>query len=209
MRLIDLTGRRFNRLLVLSKSSEIKGKHIRWVCLCDCGVEKIIGGLNLRAGKTQSCGCYHRERAIEANTTHGMRRTPIYLSWREAIKRCKNKNSEKFPRYAGRGIKVCEAWQTFEGFYEDMGPSWFEGGTIERINNDGNYESSNCKWITLGEQTKNRSISVFLDTPWGRLNAADVSRKIGISHAALHIRMKRWPKERWLEPNHIYPVSPR
>jgi hypothetical protein len=81
-----------------------------------------------------------------------------------------------------------------------MGPTWFKGATLERKDNNGNYEPSNCIWISKAEQTKNRSICVFLDTPWGRLNAADVARKVGISHATLHIRMKRWPRERWLEP---------
>lgn len=151
---VDETGKRFGRLIVLESAHKNKWGNLYWRCLCDCGKEKMILGKSLRNGDTLSCGCYcadiHRARA-----THGMARRGevkgMYQSWANAKHRCSNPNAKAYPRYGGRGIKVCARWQTFENFKEDMEEGWSPGMTIDRIDSNGNYEPGNCQWLTLEE----------------------------------------------------------
>lgn len=127
----------------------------RWLCRCDCGKTKIIRGLSLRTGKTKSCGCTH----YAAITKHGHNgtkgKTRTYHSWDAMIQRCTNPKAGKWPYYGARGIKVCAQWRDYRQFLADMGECP-PGLTIERINNDGNYEPSNCKWATMAEQSTNK-----------------------------------------------------
>ena len=156
MKKIDLTGRRFGRLVVVGEAGRTKRGKITWECLCDCGKTTVIIGDNLRSGNTLSCGCYGREVVRYANTTHGMARTREYNIWEGMKNRCQNKTHPDYPNYGGRGIKVCSRWMSFENFFFDMGVS--HGLSIDRINNDGNYEPSNCRWATASEQNLNRRI---------------------------------------------------
>lgn len=132
-----------------------------WVSLyeCDCGNKKLCFDSNVRLGKTTSCGCYQKKRIKETNTTHGMCELPEYSVWCTMKARCSNPNSEKWPDYGGRGIKVCERWMKFENFIFDMGrrPS---GTSIDRINNNGNYEPKNCRWATPLQQRHNQRRTV-------------------------------------------------
>lgn len=150
----DLTGKRFGRLIVVSRSENIN-RHKTWLCRCDCGVEKIIGSSNLIGG-TKSCGCLKRETIINIFTTHGMTKSPERMSWKAAKARCFNKNSDKYRDYGGRGITMCSRWvNSFQNFYDDMGVRP-PGTSLDRIDNDGNYEPGNCKWSTPKEQQRNR-----------------------------------------------------
>ena len=122
-RFVNLTGRRFGRLLVLGYHGKSHHSKSTWVCLCDCGVKRVIVGGSMMTGLTQSCGCYLLQRITEAKRTHGKSGTLDYNLWVVMISRCENKNFEAYRYYGARGIKVCKRWRdSFENFIADMGP---------------------------------------------------------------------------------------
>lgn len=149
----DITGQRFGRLTVISIHKRCdKSLHAQtyWLCKCDCGAHKIVGKRNL-GRNTNSCGCLWWDTFV----THGQTKTPEYRAWESMHQRCRNPQNKAYKNYGGRGISVCNRWLKFENFIADMG-SRPKGYSIERIDNDGNYEPSNCKWIPLRDQAKNQ-----------------------------------------------------
>jgi hypothetical protein len=148
----DLTGKTFGRLQVLSPHEKVKNKTTIWLCKCSCGVIKTVRGSDMVQGKTQSCGCL----ALENRTSNGgLSGTGIYNSWKSMLNRCENKNDPAYRNYGARGITVCDRWHDTSLFVEDMGPRP-EGTSIDRIDNDGNYEMSNCRWADNYQQNSNR-----------------------------------------------------
>ena len=165
-RLIDLGGQRFGRWRVVGPHPERmrygRRRHavaVLWQCVCDCGEQRLVFGSNLRAGYSKSCGCLKREQTIKRSTKHGHARrgnhTSIYDRWVSMRQRCFDPGHPCYPDYGGRGISICDDWRSFENFYADMLDPPL-GLSIDRINNDGNYEPSNCLWASASVQVRNR-----------------------------------------------------
>lgn len=172
-RLIDLSNRRFGRLLVIERVNSDNPKVPMWLCKCDCGNTKVISGAHLRNGTAKSCGCIRKEhgRAVGLvygkqldNRTHGMKGTRLYNIWQGMKARCLNSNDPAYPRYGGRGISICYEWQTsFESFRDwALANGYSDTLTIDRINNNGDYAPSNCRWVTPKEQANNRRNNHFV-----------------------------------------------
>lgn len=153
-RTVDLTGKRIGSRIVLGRAGTDKAGQVLWNCRCDCGAEMIVRGGDLRSRHSLRCLRCH-----QGNLQHGhnrtARRSPTYQSWVGMLTRCTNPNSTKYQDYGGRGIAVCERWLTFDNFLADMGERPV-GKTIDRMNNDGNYEPGNCRWATDAEQRANK-----------------------------------------------------
>lgn len=199
----DLTGQKFNKWTVLERAENSASRNrVMWLCRCDCGVERVVVRHSLTAGISKSCGCHSREVTRALLTTHGMTKTPLFSIWKGMRTRCHNPNSKAWPDYGGRGIGICERWDKFALFYEDMFPSYSEGMTIERINNEIGYQPDNCKWVPKSEQSKNRRSVIYIDTLQGRMSISDAARLAGVSWFCMDNRAKKkWPIEKMLIPS--------
>ena len=159
----SLIGQRFTRLLVIADAPSRRfpcGKMFHYsLCLCDCGNKKEVLNSHLRTGKITSCRCLWKEVMRRANLVHGHAlekgAAPIYSTWCKMMERCTNPLRKEFKNYGARGIRVCERWREFENFLADMGEKP-TGLTIDRINNNGNYEPGNCRWATQVQQQRNK-----------------------------------------------------
>ena len=150
----DLTGQKFGRLTALSPTNKRSGSgSVIWRCRCVCGNTHETSSHSLILGHCRSCGCLQLELA-RAQFTHRMSRSKIYHIWASMIQRCENPKNPRFKDYGGRGIKVCKKWHSFENFYEDVGDKP-ENRSLDRSDNDGNYQPENCKWSTSKEQAQN------------------------------------------------------
>lgn len=196
----DLSGQRFGRLLVLGYAGSVK-KKAQWLCECDCGQTKIVGRGSLLSGNSQSCGCLHNELLSQQSTTHGLSHSaPEYNSWANMLTRCTNPNYKQYEDYGGRGIKVCERWREFESFYADMGAKPAPEYTLDRIDVDGDYEPSNCRWATPLEQANNARSNIPLTHNGQTMNLTEWAREMGIKKITLYDRIHKlgWSVERAL-----------
>jgi hypothetical protein len=176
---IEMLGRRFGRLLVVARDGS-DACAARWKCVCDCGSICTTRGTALRGG-VQSCGCLTRERSREKgkNATHGLSKTIEHMTWLGMRNRCNNPRQPKYENYGGRGITVCERWDSFENFLADMGKRP-PGMTIDRIDNNGNYEPSNCRWADRQTQSSNRRSNIYVRLGDERVTLAEATRRLGI-----------------------------
>lgn len=160
-----LIGKKFNRLTVIEEG-EKRGNFQYYLCRCECGEIKNVRMYDLLNNATKSCGCLRRETILTQSKTHGMSGTRFYNIWSDMKQRCQNKNNVNYKNYGGRGVNICERWQKFENFKEDMYESYLKHvkkhgeteTTIDRINNSGNYEQNNCRWATKKVQSTNRRL---------------------------------------------------
>lgn len=190
-KVIDLTGIRFGRLVVVSKI-ESSSRQKQWNCLCDCGKEKVFYATNLKSGKSQSCGCMRTEMIIERSLKHGNRgkgqTTREYEVWCSMISRCESKSDTSYHNYGERGIKVCDRWRSsFENFLADMGKRPSNKHSIDRIDVNGDYEPTNCNWTTVEVQRQNRRI---LKSNTSGVNGVYLNKN-GKYHAQIRVNNKR------------------
>jgi hypothetical protein len=193
-RIVDLTGQRFGRLVVLNLAAD-SSRNAKWVCLCDCGQQSVSYSPNLKNGKARSCGCLRRELPKLTKTKHGHKpatgASTEYEIWSGIIRRCLNPSSSSYPRYGGRGISVCERWRKFENFLEDMGPRP-PGLTIDRLNNDGHYEPSNCAWRSYKDQARNKSGNRRLTLASGEsITLREVCERFAITEKTLRYWLRK------------------
>jgi hypothetical protein len=200
MRKIDLTGRRFERLTVIGEAEPDKNGHARWNCRCDCGEEKTILSTHLVRGSIRSCGCQRAKR----RTKHKQSRTKLYKVWEEMKQRCNNQNNASYSNYGNRGISVCPEWQDdFQVFYDwAMENGYADGLQIDRINNDGDYEPGNCRWVTKKENLRNKRQSVFIEYHGQMHTVAEWAKITGIHRNTIanRIRAGKTPEEIFKQP---------
>ncbi len=207
---IDLTGRRFGRLIVISLAPKRSPKTSHWNVRCNCGKEFVTWGGSLASGETQSCGCLKVETAGLQSLKHGCASgdvTPEYKTWAGIKRRCYNVKTKDYQRYGGRGIKVCDRWlESFENFLEDMGQRPSDQHSIDRHpDNNGNYEPGNCRWATIEEQARNRR-STKLITLWGFTGTqGQIVERFGISAATLRGRVNRGRMDMYSQSPEVLP----
>jgi hypothetical protein len=204
---IDLEGRRFGRLVVLGYLPRQDGDlHIHWICRCDCGALTKPTTNKLRQQSTISCGCYAREERRKRGFHYGRntKLIPEYGIYSKMRGRCLNQNDAGYPDYGGRGIKICERWlhgngsfRGFECFLQDMGARPSRKHSLDRINNDGNYEPNNCRWTTSKYQARNRRSNRYVLVGCERMALSEACERLGLDFDVMNDRMKRgWSFER-------------
>jgi hypothetical protein len=192
-----IIGEKFGRLLVVARKERRK-RFIYFLCRCDCGTEKIIRADCLYTGNTTSCGCFLRENRGQSQRTHGMsatHRTVEYDAWAHMIRRCHTPTTHNYANYGGRGISVCERWRySFENFLADMGERPSPKHSLDRRDNNGNYEPANCRWATPIEQGNNTR-KVRLITYKGKTQSVSAwTRELGFPRETLRKRIATgWP----------------
>jgi len=190
---IDI-GDRFSRLKVIAITKN-KDNRTRYKCECDCGNVVCVEARFLFNGDSMSCGCFARETFIKRNTKHGGSKTRVYKIWEGMKARCNNSNNPSFEYYGKRNISICDEWEKeFMNFYSwAMSNGYRDDLTIERINNDGNYEPSNCKWATPKEQNNNTRHNRIVEYEGNKFNLTQLSEKYNIPFSVLKHRLnKNW-----------------
>jgi len=188
MRIIDLTGQRFTRLVVVGRApnKSEKDTNARWHCRCDCGRMCIAYGQDLRREKFKSCGCLNAERIYK----HGQSRTKEYRTWLTMRQRCENPMNGAYKQYGGAGVTVCERWMSYEAFREDMGPAPTPRHTIDRIDGTKGYEPGNCRWATYAEQNRNLKRNVVVEIDGVRKVLADWCDHYGSNRKSVAARIR-------------------
>lgn len=182
----DIRGIKVGRLTVIS-FSEIRKGNAFWVCDCECGQSKIIASSSLKSGDTRSCGCIRKERLKK----HGLSSHPAYNNYTHMMDRCYNPENERWERYGGRGITVCDRWHDPKNFIEDMGDGWKNNLSLERKNNDLGYSPENVIWATRKTQSNNTSRCNILELDGVCLNVTQWAEKLSIDRDILFCRLKR------------------
>lgn len=200
MKSIDLTNKRYDRLIVLGKAGR-KGEKVMWKCQCDCGNIVYVQTCNLNAHRVKSCGCLKDEKLIERSTKHNQRHTKLYEVWKSMKQRCSNPNNKAYKNYGGRGIKVCDEWKNdFFPFYQwSMQNGYKDTLTIDRINVNGNYEPSNCRWVDRETQANNTRVNHYITFNNKTLTITQWARLMKVNKNLLYNRFKKgWSIEKAL-----------
>lgn len=192
MKALNLIGSRFGKLTVIERVENDAHGHSRWRCKCDCGNDTVVIGYELKNGHIKSCGCYRSENLNDFNRTHNLSKHPLYRVWKAMRNRCNNPNNTAYERYGGRGIKVCDDWNSdFKPFYEWAVSNGYEKGlTIDRIDNDGNYCPENCRWVSYATQNTNKRNIRMITFNGKTQNMKEWANELGIPYKmfAKHIK---------------------
>lgn len=191
--IVDLTGQRFGKLTVI-EFAEVRNKRSFWKVKCDCGNEKIVRNDTLKV--IVSCGCVKKEQDIAnlhyGENNHGMTKHKAFVTWCNMMNRCYSEHNTFFKHYGGRGIKVCEEWHDVKKFCKWADETGYRKGlTIERIEVNGNYEPSNCKWITMDEQALNKRNTFYCEIDGEKIPAVKLAKEYGIPSKTIKRRYKR------------------
>jgi hypothetical protein len=201
----EMPGKTFGRLTVLSLAYVAHPWNAMWLCRCECGNTKVIANSSLVRGATRSCGCLLREVSYARCYRHGRTRTPEHKAWQAMLRRCKP-GSATASLWGDRGITVCDRWRSFKNFLADMGPKP-PGTSLDRIDNGGNYEPSNCRWATKLQQANNTRTNRRCTYEGETLTLAEWAERTGFPYNLLRDRIhKGWPIE---EAINIPPCGPR
>lgn len=214
----DLVGRKFGRLTAIERDDRfVNGKKIvYWKCLCDCGREHSVRVYSLLNSAVRSCGCFQRESAAKRSLKHGIyagmrNKEPSFMTtWRGMLYRCEKPTFPAYKNYGGRGIRVCDRWrlgdgerQGFECFRDDMGPKPTSSHTLDRIDNEGNYEPSNCRWASRREQGLNTRVNHHVTLAGRRVTLTEAAESTGIPYNVLQGRLKNgWDEAKALATPH-------
>jgi len=191
----DLIGLRFGRLVVKKRDGKDKFGYVTWLCKCDCGNETVVRGSFLKSGTTQSCGCLKKENAL----THGGSQTRLYRIWHGIIRRTEDSKRKEYANYGGRGISMCQEWRNdFAAFREwALNNGYSDDLSIDRIDNNGDYTPSNCRWVSKYEQANNRTDTRYLTLNGITKSVREWADETGIPYARLKKRMRLgWPDEK-------------
>ena len=209
----DITGVRFTRLVALHITRKTEHNGNMWLCRCDCGTVKEVVYGAIISGSTKSCGCLQKERSREnglalvvlnaatraerkkADTRDPLLLEKTYNSWRGMKERCQNPNNNHWHIYGAKGIIVCEKWQTFDGFFQDMGLKP-KGLSLDRIDSNGNYEPGNCRWATPSQQSRNTERNIWIEWQGRRQTFKDWATELGLYERGLAYRIERWGLEK-------------
>lgn len=201
--MIDLVKQKFGRLTIIRYYGQNKWNNYLWLCLCNCGKDKIVRNSHLINGEIKSCGCLKTEKTKQRMMTHGHTKnnkwSGVYQSWSNMITRCTNSSSNEYKNYGGRGITVCQRWLKFENFLKDMGERP-RGHQIDRINNDKGYYLKNCRWTTPKQQARNRRTNRLITFNGKTKCLANWAEDFNISQSRLRQRLYRdnWSMKRAL-----------
>lgn len=205
---IDLVGKKFGRLSVVKRVENNHNGDTMFLCLCDCGNYTKVSSPNLRRNHVKSCGCVKKETSPTWRTKHGLTDSRIHKTWSAMKQRCFNKNCNAYPTYGGRGITVCDEWKNdFLAFYNwAIAHGYSDTLTIDRIDPNGNYEPSNCRWIEIKKQCDNRRNTLRLEYNGETHTIGEWSKIVGVSESTLRSRYytRRWPVEKVL----FTPINP-
>lgn len=181
----NLKGFQFGSLTVLELGRS-KGNGAVWLCQCKCGNQKEIRASDMVEGKVNSCGCEHRQRIAKANVTHGMTKTRTYRIWGAMRNRCNKIHQD----YSCRGITYDEKWDDFNNFIADMGEAP-DNMSLDRIEPNGNYNKSNCRWATQDTQANNKRSSVFIEWNGKKQTVSQWAKELNMNHYTLRSRLKK------------------
>ena len=189
----DLTNQKFNMLTAIEKVGVSPRGEAIWKCHCDCGNSTEVIGTLLTHSKIKSCGCLRKASGeLNSNHKHGMHNTRIYRIWSSMKKRCTNSKDEHYPNYGGRGITVCPEWMEFEPFYNwAITHGYADNLTLDRKDNDGNYEPGNCHWTTPKGQANNRRNTLHITVNGVTKNATDWAKTIGVGRTTIGRHIKK------------------
>ena len=178
-------------MLVLKRDADSKRLKYKWVCQCDCGNIISVSGYDLRRNHSKSCGCLKHDGLANPSYKHGLSGTKLYSSWTNTQRRCTDKTDKHYKNYGGRGIVICKEWDDFKIFADwALNNGFKEGLTIDRIDNDGNYEPSNCRWVDRITQQNHRRVNQILEFNGVKHTLTEWSRIVGLNPGTIRSRIR-------------------